>query len=384
MNLIFIHPNYPAQFGERARHLAGLGHLVSVLTSLPHQVKDGVEILMLPYAGHDPWEMTQAAIEAVADQPVAYDAIVGHSGFLSVFPLQKLCPVVIPYAEFFREDEPLRPDLVPYVPRMGIHTQNAIQCYDVLQCGSGITPTTYQHDSFPLPVRDKLTVLHDGIDTAFWSPGPNSNERLATITLNGVSVTPRTRIVTYCSRGLESARLFDKFMAAAAILYQQRQDVVFVIVGAAGLSCYGQDSTAWTNSVNMATRGCADTNRFIFIGPVPRETLRNILRVSNCHVYLTADGLFSGWSLLDALACGAPVLASDVPAVREIVSGTYWARTDSTPTDIAFEAGRMLDNEGFCRGCGRYTASHVQCNYNLKQCAQKLLDYITNRRQTCT
>ena len=53
-------------------------------------------------------------------------------------------------------------------------------------------------------------------------------------------------------------------------------------------------------------------------GRVLPEQLAAIFRLSDLHIYLTAPFVLS-WSLLDAMASGCVVLASDVPPVREVI-----------------------------------------------------------------
>ena len=58
---------------------------------------------------------------------------------------------------------------------------------------------------------------------------------------HGVKIGPHTRVVTYVSRGLESARGFDIFMKVAKRIYQTVDDVVFLIAGRERTN-YGHES----------------------------------------------------------------------------------------------------------------------------------------------
>ena len=50
---------------------------------------------------------------------------------------------------------------------------------------------------------------------------------------------------------------------------------------------------------------------------MPTDTLVDLLSLSDLHIYLTVPFVLS-WSLLNALACGCVVLASDTEPVREV------------------------------------------------------------------
>jgi glycosyltransferase involved in cell wall biosynthesis len=157
-------------------------------------------------------------------------------------------------------------------------------------------------------------VLFDGIDTALYSPGHGSRR------IGDVTIPEATKVVTFVSRGLESIRGFDVFMKVADRIARQRTDVQFVVVGGEEIH-YGWDKLhtgAPSFKQWVLSQGRYDLSRFLFLGRVLPEHLAEILRLSDLHIYLSSPFVVS-WSLFNAMATGVPVLASEVPSVREIV-----------------------------------------------------------------
>jgi glycosyltransferase involved in cell wall biosynthesis len=254
-------------------------------------------------------------------------------------------PIVNLFEYFYRSrgtDMDYRPEFPSSeLDRLRARMRNAMILIDAMTCAAGYTPTEFQRSLFPATVRDTLDVVHDGIETDLWYPMENDR------TVNGESFGEKTRLVTYVARGFESMRGFDQFIRAAKVLCDRRPDVTFLVVGEEG-SHYGNDEK------HVGEKGIkrrvfeetgADESRFRFLGRLPREELARVLSMSEAHLYLTVPFVLS-WSMLNAMACGAPVVGSATPPVEEVIrdseNGVLVDFHD--PSAIADGLERVLDD----------------------------------------
>jgi glycosyltransferase involved in cell wall biosynthesis len=109
-------------------------------------------------------------------------------------------------------------------------------------------------------------------------------------------------------------------MRFAKQLCDCRDDVHFVVAGQDRV-CYGGDQ-AVTGGRSFKEWVLAqdhyDLSRYHFVGLLPPRELARLFSITDLHVYLTVPFVLS-WSLLNALACGATILASDTAPVREVI-----------------------------------------------------------------
>jgi glycosyltransferase involved in cell wall biosynthesis len=272
------------------------------------------------------------------------------------------------YFEYFYRahdsDLDFRPDFPPTeADRLRSPARNAMILLDLEYCAAGYAPTEYQHSLMPAAYRDKVRVLHDGIDTDFWRPREIPDRTIGNLRLN-----EGERLVTYCSRGLESMRGFDVFMRAAKRICEARDDVRFVVVGENRVA-YGGDER-FTGGATFRDWVLAqdeyDLSRIHFVGPQPADLLAQLLSLGDLHVYLTVPFVLS-WSVFDAMACEATLLASDTAPVREVVvEGETGLLTDFFDHEaLADRALEVLAAPRDFRHLGRAARQLVQERYSM-------------------
>lgn len=336
MHVLFIHQNFPAQFGHIAAYLTRQhGFRCSFVSQHPPGFTEGIERIQYKVKGgatehtHYSSRSFENAIwhshgiyDALAQRPdIKPDLVIAHSGFLSTVLLRELfdCPI-INYFEYYYltkgADMDFRPDFpYPVANRLRARIRNAHLLLDLEECDAAYSPTRWQRNLFPATYRPKIRTIFDGIDTTFWRPMVEVSRQVGNWT-----IPEGMRVVTYVSRGLESIRGFDMFMKAAKRLCDRRRDVIVFVVGEDRI-CYGGDAE-FTGSPSfkqwVLARDTYDLSRFVFTGLLPPPQLVQLFALSDLHIYLTVPFVLS-WSLMDALACGVTVLASDTPPVREMV-----------------------------------------------------------------
>jgi glycosyltransferase involved in cell wall biosynthesis len=229
-----------------------------------------------------------------------------------------------------------------------------------------LSPTRWQADTFPPRIRSRITVAHDGIDTARLVPNPN-----AFVMLNGKrKLSVGDEVITFVNRNLEPYRGYHSFMRALPVLQQLRPQARVVIVGADGVS-YGSAApggATWKSVFLNEVRDRVDLSRVHFVGTLPYKDFVSLLQVSMVHVYLTYPFVVS-WSLLEAMSLGCAVVASDVAPVREFIEQDVNGRLTSffDAQALARAVAELLESPEDRARLGAAARASVQGLYDLWQ-----------------
>jgi glycosyltransferase involved in cell wall biosynthesis len=394
MHLLFVHQNFPAQFGHIARYLIREHSFTCTFASnqpAPAGVSDGIRRLYYQPQGGATRQTHYCArsfenavahahgvYEACRQQPdLRPDLVVGHSGFGSTLFLRELFPCpVINYFEYYYfphgSDMDFRPEFMP--PALDVlrcYCRNAMILLDLQNCRAGYCPTRWQKSLFPAEYGGKIDVIFDGVDTEIWHRYEDLPRQVA-----GRSIGPQTRIITYVSRGFEAMRGFDIFMKVAKRIYTQRPDVLFVVVGADRVA-YGGDLKHIPEPSyreHVLKQEPYDLSKFVFTGLLPMPQLAQLLSLSDLHIYLTVPFVLS-WSLFDALACGCTVVASDTPPVRELITHEQTGLLAGffDVERLITLALRVLDDPAAHRHLGTAGRALIEERYTLKQTLPQML-----------
>jgi glycosyltransferase involved in cell wall biosynthesis len=346
MNILFIHQNFPGQFKHLAPALAALpgNRVMALLPKRPKQkIWQGVELHTYDIKkgstrGVHPW-VSDIESKAIRGEACFYgalklkeagfipDVIIAHPGwgeslFLKeVWPSARLGIYCEYYYQEYGGDIGFDPEFSSSDPgrgcRLRLKNTNNILHFDIAD--AALSPTRWQASTYPEPFREKISVIHDGIDTMALQPRANISLRLAP----GDVIRSGDEVITFVNRNLEPTRGYHQFMRALPELLAARPHARVIIVGGDGLS-YGAKSNngkSWKQTFIDEVRPAikdADWQRVYFVGNLPYPKFCGLLQLSTVHVYLTYPFVLS-WSLLEAMSIGCAIVASDTAPLHEVI-----------------------------------------------------------------
>ena len=409
MNILFIHQNFPGQFKFLAPELVREGHRVLAMAwkkAEPFRWQ-GVEVF--PYTSTrgsapnvHPWvsdfetkvirgEACFRAALQLKTEGFTPDVIVAHHGWGESLFLKDVWPTAKLgiYCEFFYKREGGDVGFDPEFPatdagegcRLRLKNLNNFLHFE--QADAGIAPTHWQASTFPEPFRNRITVIHDGIDTEFVAPNARATLTLKVATGGELILSRASEIITFVNRNLEPYRGYHIFMRALPRLLAQRPQARVLIVGGNDVS-YGArppQGNTWRAIFADEVRpqiSDDDWARVHFLGHVPYAQFITLLQLSSVHVYLTYPFVLS-WSLLESMSAGCAIVASDTQPLHEAIEDdrTGVLVNFFDPQGLANSICTLLDDAPRRGRLGAAARSFAQQHYDLQRvCLPRQLEWV--------
>lgn len=409
MNILFIHQNFPGQFKFLAPALAEIGHNVVAMTMQKVSADEWRGVKLVHYTaersttqGVHPWvsdfetktirgEACFRAALSLKQAGFEPDVIIAHPGWGESLFLKEVWPNARLgiYCEFFYRPHGADVGFDPEFPakdpgdicRLRLKNLNNLLHFEVAD--AGISPTHWQASTFPEPIRSKISVIHDGIDTDALLP--NSE---VTLTLNdSLRLTRQDEVITFVNRNLEPYRGYHIFMRALPEILKRRPRARVLIVGGDEVS-YGARPTVaehggdkwksiFINEVASQIRS-EDWKRVHFLGHVPYQHFIPLLQLSTVHVYWTYPFVLS-WSLLEAMSVGCAIVASNTQPLHEAIEhNVTGCLVDFFDIQGMVNAVcSVLDNPTLRDSLGSNARAFARANYDLKTvCLPRQIEWV--------
>ncbi len=225
---------------------------------------------------------------------------------------------------------------------------------------------------------ERIMKIPGGVDSERFRPAEDRDALRKTL---GV---PTGTFLLFTLRNLEPRMGLDSLIQAMAILRQQAPDLMLLIGGAGSLR---SDLESLTGSLNLQ-------GHVRFLGFIPDNELPLYYQASDAFVLPTRELEGFGLVVVEALACGTPVLGTPVGAIPEILGDLqpdllfegigpeaiargilmYLQRTESDPQGY----------EDLRRRCRAYATARFGWDQVIKELEQELFALVGGREVTAS
>jgi glycosyltransferase involved in cell wall biosynthesis len=409
MRILFIHQNFPGQFKHLAPVLVQQGHEVVAISNRADSPPTWSGVRIVTYRNEQqtaknihPWlaDFEPKVIRAEAVFRVALqlrqsgftpDVIVAHPGWGDSMFIKQVWPdaKLGLYCEFhylqsgtdvgFDPEFPV--DLANAGCRIALKNLGNLVHFQVAD--AGISPTRWQASTFPSPFRERISVIHDGINTDAVRPNPAARLTLTGAEGRELVLDRSVEVITFVNRNLEPYRGYHVFVRALPALLKRRPNAHVLIVGGDDVS-YGDrppPGKSWRNVFFSEIVGSLTPDqraRVHFLGHVAYPNFIEMLQLSRVHVYLTYPFVLS-WSLLEAMSAACAIVASNTQPVAEVIEDGKTGRlVDFFDRDALVEqVCHLLDDPAQRERLGSAARQLAQGRYDLKQiCLPQQLAWI--------
>ena len=336
MHLLLIHQNFPGQFRDLAPAWLARGHRVTALgsASAPEDDPrwDGLTYVRYRLDGiEEPSveERGQAVAEAcrqLQQKGLVPDLVMVHTAWGESQQLREVFPTtpLVVFPELWGHAEALGFGVDQQLTGQSaedswFEQENQLAATAIDESDAAIVACEAQRQSFPLPLRDQLTVLPEGLEQSKYGAAPSAELRW-----NNHIFAAGQPLVTLVSRNLEPLRGLRQALLAWPAIAAAVPDAQLLLVGDRGQG-YGMEAPpAGDDHLSAALKTLpkgVDHQRIHWLGSLDHPIMVRLLQVSACHLALSYPYTLS-WSVLEAMACGAALVSNHgSPIARELIDG---------------------------------------------------------------
>jgi glycosyltransferase involved in cell wall biosynthesis len=241
---------------------------------------------------------------------------------------------------------------------------------------AGLTATHFQRATYPTWLRQRIVVMHEGVDIRACQPDPLARFRLSAERSLGAA----DPVISFAARFLEPMRGFPVLMRAIPAVQRAIPGVQVVLAGNPVGTAYGPGPTAaasWKDAVLRELDGQIQLSHVHFCGLLPHQDLIRLFQITTVHVYLTYPFVLS-WSLMEAMACGALVVGSRTPPVQEVIqhgqNGLLVGMDD--PGDLARQLIEVLRQPSVYRRLRHAARRSMVEHYERTVCMKRQIEWL--------
>ena len=354
MKILFLHPNFPAQFKNVVKHFADIGHECLFLCQTHHGrsianverlcLKGDLGDIFLQDNSNSIFDKTQIrasqykrAFSMLNDRNWNPDIVISHTGWGCGIHVREFWPEVkiISYLEWWYDSKSPFFEGLKHNPYLNFSKASISKFYlrnqpialELLNSDIIVTPTRFQLVQLPTLLQTHTKVIFDGVDLSLFCPGIKH---------------PLPKI-TYGTRGMEPLRGFPQFIKEIPKIIAKCPEVIIEIAGsdeAFYFVNYPRGFSSWKDwAIDYLAQFNVSTS-VVWKGVMNLVDYSNWLKQSWVHVYLS-EPFIPSWSMIESIITCPNVILNDNSMTRD------FALSDITEYVNFNEEGFLSDNSVF-------------------------------------
>lgn len=211
--------------------------------------------------------------------------------------LRKRAVILLPSTWFF-EPPSLKNRIYKWILRRAVYAADTVILYTPLMLNE-------IKNYFPKLSEEKILYLHNAVNISRFSPG-EPDEKV----LRKYLKTEFKHLLLYVGRISRKKGILDLVKAFKKI-HEEEPRTVLVLVG--------REEENYAKNVRELVKELGLTDSIIFLGPAPNQDVTHLMRACKVFVYSSIGGEGIPRAILEAMACGKPIVATRVTGIPEAV-----------------------------------------------------------------
>ena len=216
----------------------------------------------------------------------------------------------------------------------------------------------------------KVTVIPCSVDTDVFSPQPESKVERLKESLQS----PEEKVVLFVGRIVPYKGL--EFLIRAFERVEKEADGGFhLLMIGKGEGSRITDSSSYFDKIRRLVEKSGIQSKVHFIGLVSKEKLPVYYSLADVVVLPSVmRGEAFGTALVEALACGTPVVASDIPGVKDVLKGNGYVGCYVPPRNSDLLAEALVKTAYLKTSVSETCRQFVIDNYSVERVVRKYVD----------
>ncbi len=225
------------------------------------------------------------------------------------------------------------------------------------------TPLMYEdiHRYFPRLDRKKVVYVHNGVNIERFSPREPDQK-----VLTRYSIPDNGKVLLYVGRVSYRKGVID-LVKAFKIIFEKYKDVFLVIAGSVDHG-YGEQVMKLIKSYGLL-------NHVLLLGPVPNKDIVELMRRCDIFLYSSIGGEGIPRAILEAMACGRPVVATRVTGIPEAIRDGKTGYTVEVGDHVSFaqKVLGLLRDEALRRTLGENARKLIEKEFSYSHIIAELV-----------